>query len=225
MAQKKPGGPAARPRAGGGFNQLSQEPGSEHLQSSAMQQAMQQKTAAQKQADPKAGQTSPAKKQQQAAAQQLQQQQESGQTQPQQQPPREVGTVKQEFQRMGADVKTQLREFFSINTWLGIDPETEDPEEIAKRKQVHQRWQNLNKEQQAVAKKMYQEELERKKQQREEEERRKQIKEQKAKEEVPMPSSPQKGPIGPAAGKSRKKKAMQKLQQDRQGISGPRNLN
>ncbi len=224
MSAPKAGGPGARVRAGGGFNQFADELGGEHLQSSAMQQAMQQKAAAQKTADPRAGQTSQAKMQQQALAQQLQQQQERAGGQPQ--APREVGTIPEEFKRMGQDAFQELKSFFSLNTWLGVKPETDDPEEVAKRKKLHERWQNLTEEQQAVAKRQYQEELERKRAEEEEAQQKKQLEEQKKERGLPMPASPQKGPIGPGtAGKSKKQDAVQRLQQSRQQLSGPSSLN
>lgn len=202
--------PGARPRMGGGFNQLSGEIGDEHMQSNAMQQAMQQKSASQQNANPQqGGQTSSAKQQQQA--------------QGQPQPPREVGTISDEFKRMGGDMIAQLRDFFSINNWLGINPETDDPEEVAKRKAVHQRWQKLDDEQQQLAKKMYQEDLERKKQEQEEEQRKKELAEQQQAQDLPMPSSPKKGPAGP--GGSKKQQTQQKLQSDRQKMSGPSSAN
>lgn len=117
---------------------------------------------------------------------------------------------------MGQDVATGVKDFFSINTWLQINPEAKDPEELAKRRQVHARFKELDEEQQAVARQMYEAELQKKKAAEEEEAQRKQAQEAQKEQELPMPSSPQKGPVGPAG--SGKKRAIQKLQQDRQGI-------
>jgi CRISPR/Cas system-associated endonuclease/helicase Cas3 len=130
--------------------------------------------------------------------------------------PREVGTFGEEVKRGIGDVWQEVKEFFSINTWLGIDPETMTPEEEAHAKQVHARYQQLDQEQQAVAKQMYQEKMQKKKMQEEEEKRKKQIEAQKKAQSVQMPSGPKKGAAG--GGKSKKGRAMQKLQQDRTTI-------
>lgn len=200
--------PAMRVRQGGGFNQGFGNFTDEHLDENAMQQAMQQKA--------------------------LQQQGTTAGTKPQPQqhgagagvppaPPREVGTIPDEAKRAGQDVWTEIKQFFRLNTWLNINPDAKDPAELAKQKQTHQRWQKLNQEQQSVAKKMYQQEVQRKKAQAEEEERKRQQAKQQEASALPMPSSPQKGPVGPTG--SKKQKAINKLQQDRQNMSGPSSAN
>jgi hypothetical protein len=195
--------PAAIARTGGGFNRMADDFG-EHLEVNAMQQAVQQKALSQQQAS--------------GAGQAVQPPQQGQQTTPgvPPDPPREIGTVQEEFKRMGQDVATGVKDFFSINTWLQINPEAKDPEELAKRRQVHARFKELDEEQQAVARQMYEAELQKKKAAEEEEAQRKQAQEAQKEQELPMPSSPQKGPVGPAG--SGKKRAIQKLQQDRQGI-------
>jgi hypothetical protein len=191
-----------RVRPGGGFNQGLGNFDEEHLEDSAMQQAMQQKVLQQQNTN--SGTKSPT------------QSQATGQPSA---PPREVGTIASEATRAGQDVWLEVKEFFKVNTWLKINPETKDPQELAKQKQIHQRWQKLNQEQQAMAKRMYQQEVERKKVQAEEEERKNQVAQQQQQSELPMPSSPQKGPIGPTG--STKQKVIHKLQQDRQQLGGP----
>jgi len=198
--------PAMRVRQGGGFNQGFGNFTDEHLDENAMQQAMQQKA--------------------------LQQQSTTSGTKPQPQqqgtglppaPPREVGTISDEVKRAGQDIWTEVKQFFRLNTWLNINPETKDPAELAKQKQIHRRWQELDQNQRAVAKKMYQQEVQRKKAEAEEEERKKQQAKQQEASALPMPSSPQKGPVGPTG--SKKQKAINKLQQDRQNMSGPSSAN
>ena len=113
------------------------------------------------------------------------------------------------------DLWTEIKQFFSLNTWLGIDPDKMNPEEQAKAKQFHARYQQLNQEQQAVAQQMYQEKIQKKKIQEEEEAQKKEIEVQSA-QSIAMPSSPQKGAQGP--GGSSKQRLMQKMEQDRKTI-------
>jgi hypothetical protein len=131
--------------------------------------------------------------------------------------PREVGSIGEEAKRSVEDTWLEVKKFFSINTWLGIDPETMTPEEEAKAKEFHARYQQLDQEQQTVAKQMHQEKMQKEKVKEEEEKREKEIEAQKKAQSVQMPSSPQKGAVGPG-GKSKKGQAMQKLQQDRTTI-------
>lgn len=189
--------PTMRARPGGGFNLGGGF--NEHLDESAMQQAGQQKQLTQAQADPATAK---------AAAQKAQ-----SQVQGQQKPPPEVGSFTDELiKRPIKGVWEEIKKFFSLNTWLGIEPpQIKTPEEQAKAKQVHQRYQQLDQEQQAVARKRYQELMQKKKAEEEEKMRKKQIEEQKKAQEVQMPSSPQKGPVGP--GSSKKQKAQARLQQ------------
>lgn len=198
--------PAMRVRQSGGFNQGFGNFTDEHLEENSMRQAVQQKALQQQ------GTNTGTKSQQK--------QQGTGTPPP---PPREVSTIKDEGVRAVKDVLIEIRQFFSLNTWLNINPQTKDPGELAKQKQTHQRWQRLNQEQQAVAKKMYQEEVQRKKILAEQEERKNQQKRQQEADALPMPSSPKKGPVGPSG--SKKQKAINKLQQDRQKMSGPSGAN
>jgi len=136
---------------------------------------------------------------------------------PQQVEPREVGTISEEVKRGVEDTWKEVKKFFSINTWLGVDPEKIDPEEQAKAKEFHARYQQLDQEQQAVAKQIHQEKMQKKKMQEEEDKRKKEIEAQQKAQSVQMPSSPQKGVAG-SSGKSKKSRVMQKLQQDRTTI-------
>ncbi len=195
---KKPATMRARPgggfNLGGGFN--------EHLDESAMQQAMQQKQLTQAQADPATAQ---------AAAQKAQSQTQA------QKPPPEIGSLTDELiKRPIQGIWREIKKFFSLNTWLGINPNTTDPEKREKMKQVHQRYQQLDQEQQAVARKLFQESEQKKKAEKEEEMRKKQMDEQKKAQELVMPASPQKGAVGP--GGSRKKQAQARLQQQMKTI-------
>lgn len=198
--------PAMRVRQGGGFNQGFGDFTDEHLEENAMQGAIQQKALQQQSTN--------------AGTKSQSQQQATGLPPA---PPREVGTIPEETKRAANDIWGEIKQFFELNTWLNINPESKDPAELAKRKQTHQRWQKLNQEQQSVAKKIYQEEIQRKKALAEEEERKKQQQKQQEASALPMPSSPQKGPVGPTG--SKKQKAINKLQQDRQNMSGPSSAN
>jgi hypothetical protein len=129
--------------------------------------------------------------------------------------PREVGTLKEELiTRPLADITKGIRSIFSVETLLGVENTPQDPALQAKKKQTHQRFSQLTQEEQAVARERFQREMERKQKMVEEEQIRKQ---QAAQQKViTMPSSPQKGPAGPAG--SKKQKAMQQLQDDRTKI-------
>lgn len=212
--------PSFRPRPGGGFNQGIGH-FNEHLDEDAMQQSVKQKALTQQTNDPATAQA--AAQGQSAHAQQPGQGQFPGQ-QPggaPPRPPREVSSIADELiTRPAHDIIQELTSFFSLNTWLGIKPPNpDDPQEVARKKQMHQRWQKLNDEQQEVAKRRYQEEMQKKKTLEEEEQRKKQMEEQQKAQTLEMPSSPQKGPVGPAG--SKKQKAVQKLQQDRKTLGGP----
>jgi len=136
---------------------------------------------------------------------------------------RELGSIPEElFIRPAQDIWQQMVGLADITTWLGAD-NAKDPEKTAKRRQMHQRWQQLTQEEQQVAHQRYQAEMQRKKQQ-EEERQRKAMQEQQQQQTITAPSSPQKGPRGPA-GKSKKQKAQTKLQQDRQRMGGSLSAN
>ncbi|MCA9370087.1 MAG: hypothetical protein H6774_02740 [Pseudomonadales bacterium] len=198
-----------RPRSGGGFTSGMGSFG-EHMDENAMTQAMGQKQLSQLGAHP-------ATAMQGVANQKAQQQQ--------QKPPRSVGTLKDELiTRPVGDFFEELKQFFSLHAWLGIEPaSSKDPAEQARQQQAIKRYQQLNEEQQAYARQKYQAELQKKKQEEEENMQKKQAEEQRKRDSIQMPSSPKKGPVGPAG--SKKQKAAQKLHQDRKQLSGPGSAN
>ncbi|MBU0579407.1 hypothetical protein KKE34_03365 [Patescibacteria group bacterium] len=191
--------PGFKPRPMGGFN-----PGmgasSEHLDEASIKAAGAQKQLTQQQSS-----TQPASG-------------KSGTTvQPQK--PREVGSFKDELvKRPLKDIKKGLASIFNIKALLNINTD-DTPEEQAKKKSLHQRFNKLTEEQQQVAQKKHQEAMQKKKLEQEEEERKKQEKAAKAQSALAAPSSPKKGPIGPASGQSKKQKTQSLLQQSRQGLS------
>lgn len=205
--------PSAKPRMGGGFNAGPGGGFSEHLDENAMQAAMSQKQLSQQQADPS---------QAQAAAQAAQQQGLKGLTPEasQQQKPREVGTITEELvSRPAKDIVKGVTSLFDLNAALGVDPKTDSPEDIAKKRQMHQRYMKLNQEQQEEAQKRYQFLMNKKKQEEEEKQQKQQQEEQAKQAAIAPPSSPKKGPKGPAGG-SKKQKASNQLQQQRQQMGG-----
>lgn len=136
--------------------------------------------------------------------------------QPQQ--PREVGSISEELvKRPAHDIFAGLKGFFDINNWLGINPQTDTPEQQATKQQLHSRWNKLTQDQQAIAQKQFQESMKKKQIAEQEAQRKRQIDAQKH-TEIAAPSSPKKGPVGPASG-SKKQKTTMKLQQDRKMLS------
>ncbi|NCN82411.1 MAG: hypothetical protein GW947_00425 [Candidatus Pacebacteria bacterium] len=197
--------PATRSRPGGGFNQGLGQFSDEHLEENASQASVQQKQLAQQQTQI-AGTPNPAQK-------------STGQQPIQDRQPREVGTILDETVfRPVQDVAMELIRFFDIGTILQINPQTDTPEEQAKKKQLHARYEQLTQEQQQVAQRNFQEAQQRKQQQAEEDLQKKQLEEQQNQSFV-VPTSPQKGPVGPASGKSNKQNMIAKLNQDRQQMS------
>lgn len=192
MPGPKPGGAGNRVRQGGGFNQLAGEIGDENLESSAKFEAMQQKAAAQESATPQA---KPLERTQAPTS------------------------IPGEFLHMGKDVVTGSRDF--LISLVGLSSEPSDPEQAAKRAEMHKRWDGLSAKQQEVAKKAYQEKIEEEQQAQADKDRKEQLK-ARVDQGFHMPSSPQKGPVGPAG--SKKQKTVQKLQQDRQQMGGPNSL-
>jgi hypothetical protein len=182
----------------------------EHMDENAMQQAM-----GQKQQGQQGSQLNPAMG---AAQQQMAQQQAQNQ-----QPPRELGTLAEELiTRPAKDIVKGLGSLFDIYNWLGIKKYEPDPEKIAKHKQMLHRYNQLDAEDQAQVRKTTQKRMQEQKMRQEEEERKKQ-QAAAAQQDFVMPSSPKKGPEGP--GGSGKKRATQKLQQDRKTLSGPSSAN
>ena len=139
--------------------------------------------------------------------------------QPQPQKPRAV-SPKSELKWMGQDIVKGLKSLFNLESALGIDPVKDTPEDQMKKKQLHQRYSKLSREEQDFAQKLFKKKMEKKKQMEEEEERRKRAEEQQKQRELPMPSSPQTGPRGPI-GVTRKQKITNLLERQRKMMSGP----
>lgn len=206
-------GGSFRPRPGGGFNTGMGQFG-EHLDESAMQQTVGQKALSQQQVNPQAAAAAA------AGAKQASQP-------PSQQKPREMGSLGDELiKRPLHDIWNEVKQFFSLNTWLGIKPDTDDPQKKQKMANLHRRYQKLEQEDQAEVKRQFQLREQKAKQQKEEEQRKK-MAEQKQKEQstIVAPSGSKKGPIGPASGKSRKSNAITQLTQNRQQLSNAQGAN
>lgn len=198
----KPAGPSFRPRPGGGFNAGMGSFG-EHLDENAMQQAVQQKALAQQSSSQTTTPTPQSNAHQHAS------------------PPREVGSLTEElFTRPAEDLYQGVRSIFDLNAWLGLDQKTpEQEQERARKEMILKRFNQLTEEQQAVARQMYEERLQRQRAEESEKEQKKQLEAQQEQQAVMAPSSPQKGPIGP--GMSGKQKATAQLQWDRQRLNQP----
>jgi hypothetical protein len=130
--------------------------------------------------------------------------------------PREVGTFKDELlERPAKDIVQGVKSIFSLHDVLGIHP-GDTPEEQEKKKTFNQRFENLTNGQQEVAKKLFQEKMQRQKAQEEEEEQKKQTKLRQDRVSIAPPSSPKKGAVGPSG--SGKQRAQQMLERDRQSL-------
>ncbi len=197
---------------GGGFNQGMGQFG-EHLDESAAQQASSQKALGQ--------QGSQVSQQQIAAAQAQAAQQQAPGAAPVE--PREIGTIKDEVKRAGQDVWAEIKNFFSLNAWLGLKPNKLTPEDQAKAKTIHQRYKQLDQQEQQEARRRYEKEMKRRQAIEEEKQYKAQQEAQAKHSDVSVPSGPKKGPVGP--GGNKKQKAVQKLQTDRKQLSGPSSAN
>ncbi|MBU1967279.1 hypothetical protein KJ707_04510 [Patescibacteria group bacterium] len=209
--------PGPQPRPMGGFNS-GMGAFNEHLDESAFKTASQQKQLTQQQTNtqPASGKsgTHPLLPQTDAKAPSGE---GKGTFQPQK--PREVGSFQDELMRRPLkDIKKGLVSIFDLKALLNINTQ-DTPQEQAKKQSLHQRFGKLTEEQQQVAGQKYQEAMQKKKREQEEEERKKQEKEAKQQSAVMVPSSPKKGPIGPASGMSKKQKTASMVQQSRQGLS------
>lgn len=137
--------------------------------------------------------------------------------------PREIGSLTDELiKRPVTDIFNELKTFFDLNSLLGIKDPSKDPQTLAKKRQMMQKFNQLDAEQQQVAKQKYQERQARKQKQQEEEAMKKQREQQEKAASISVPSSPQKGPQGPGA---KKPKAVMKLEQDRKSLGGPASAN
>jgi hypothetical protein len=137
--------------------------------------------------------------------------------------PREVGSLTDELiKRPAHDIVNELKTFFDLNTLLGIKDPSKDPQTLAKKSQMMQKFNQMTAEEQQVVKQKYQERQMRKQKQEEEEAMKRQREQAEKQASISVPSSPQKGPKGPGA---QKPKAVMKLEQDRQKLNGPASAN
>lgn len=141
----------------------------------------------------------------------------TGNSQPAAKPPRAMGSLTEELiKRPLTDIKDEILKFLDIPTLLGIRPQTDTPEEQAKKKQIHQRWQTMTQEQQQIAAQRYQAEMQKKQREEQEKQIKKQQEAQRQAAELAVPSTPAKGPMGP--GSSHKSRTMTQLSQQRNTI-------
>jgi hypothetical protein len=133
-------------------------------------------------------------------------------------PPRPVGSLPQEAKFMAEDVAQGLLSVLPdfMQHILGVKP-TDTPEEAARKKQMLQRYNQLNDEQQQVVQKQMQEAQAKKRQDEEDRMRKQQEAEQNASQDLPMPQGKTSGEGGPGA--SQKKRTVTKLQNDRKKLS------
>jgi len=134
--------------------------------------------------------------------------------------PRPVGSLVQELiQRPISDIAEGLQSLFSLSGLLGIENPADDPQKKAKRRQIHQRYQQLTQAEQAEAQRQYQAEMERKQKEQQEAEEKRRREAAKQSETIQAPSGSKKGPD--AGGGSRKQRAVTQLQNSRKQLSNP----
>jgi hypothetical protein len=131
---------------------------------------------------------------------------------------RPVGSLPQEAKYMAEDIAQGLLSVLPdfMQSMLGVKP-TDSPEEAARKRQMLQRYTQLNNEQQQVVQKKLQEEHQKKQIEEQEKAQRQQEEQQKAQSEVVMPQGKTSGEGGPGA--SNKKRTMTKLQNDRKKLT------
>lgn len=198
--------PSFRPRPGGGFNQGLGQFG-EHLDEQALQQAAQQKALAQQ-----GSSAGPAPLAQNT----------SNDAVPENPPQGGVDIFDAVITAPVEAVGKTLISLFGLDELLGIDttaPQT--PEERAKKQAMLRRYNQLDEQQQAVARDLYQQRLRREQQLQYEEERKRQLEAQKDDAPLQAQGKPQSGPQGPGGQRSKKQQMLSKLQQDRKTLSGP----
>ncbi len=131
---------------------------------------------------------------------------------------RSVGTIPQEFKRMAGDVQTELKDFVSLDRLLGIN-NSDTPEKQAKKKQMLSRWQKLTQSEQDVVKQKYQLKIRKEQEEEKQKQARKKQEEQAKASSVAPPSTPKKGPMGPASGMSKKAKSSAILERQMKTMS------
>ena len=132
---------------------------------------------------------------------------------------RPIGSPTQEAKYLANDVAGGLFDLLPpvIKNLVSPNP-TDSPEESMKKKQMFQRYTQLNSEQQAyVSKKLQAEQVEKQKQH-EEEMRQKQLAAQQS-SELPVPEGKKTGEAAMGGGKSNKSQTISKLQNDRKKLS------
>jgi hypothetical protein len=132
-------------------------------------------------------------------------------------PPRPVGSFPQEMKYFAQDIGQGVVSVMPdiLQEVLGIKS-TDTPEQVAKKKQMHQRYQEMNAAEQAYVQKKAQEEMAKKQQEEQERIIRQQEEEQIAAEsDVSIPQGKTTG----EEGSSTKKRTLNKLQNDRKKLS------
>lgn len=132
--------------------------------------------------------------------------------------PRNISNLGEELLlRPIKDIANTFKSFFDLNALLGINTE-DPPEKKAKKQKIAQNWQKLTQEEQAYVQRKYQEEQQKKQQEMQEEQQRKEEEARQAEEQsIAPPSSPKKGPVGPAGNK--KQQTAQLMQNKRTQMS------
>lgn len=216
-------------RPGGGFRQTFGSFGESHLEENASQAATSQKVLAQQQANssqptlagsaPKSGSPLDSSAGLDGVLPGGMDQLANKSTNSPQQPhPREMGTIPEELiTRPVQDIFKEVSYIFNPDRILGINPQTDTPEQQAKKRQTHQRWQRLDQEQQAEARRLFQEKQARKQREEQELQQKKQREAELNSQSLALPSSPKKGPVGPSG--SKRQKATQQLQHNRKTLS------
>lgn len=132
--------------------------------------------------------------------------------------PRAIAGLGQELlKRPVKDFKDSFQAMFDINTLLNIQPKT--PEEQAKQKKVAARWQELTKEEQAEAKRIYEANLAKKRQEEADKEKARQELEAQEAQELVVPRGRETGFRG-FSGMGSKQKAQTLIQRQRTTLGG-----
>jgi hypothetical protein len=140
-----------------------------------------------------------------------------------QKPPLPVGNFAQELiTRPLKSIKESLHSFFDLSSLLNINYDVDSPQAQAKKRAIHQRYQQLTQEEQQEAQRQYQEELEKKQKEEQEAQEKRRQEEQKNSQPIQAPAGQKKGPD--LGGGSRKQRAQTKLQNDRKQLGGPSDI-
>lgn len=202
---------SSRPRPGGGFNP-GMGFGSEHLDEQAMQQAMGQKSLAQQGAAPS---NAPTPQSQNVPTPDTDSSEKASSDIVE-------GMLLEPLKQVAEDVSEAIG-LNRLLSFLGLRQES--PEENDKKRQLWQRYQQLDQEQQAYAKQRYEQELQKKQQ--EEEEHQQQVAAEQAQkdQQVVVPQGTKQGAEGPGGGQSKKQQTAQLMQQQRQSFNSTMSAN